>query len=160
MSLFEPAIAFVLAHEGGYSNNPADKGGPTNFGLSQRQYPTMKMRSLTREQAIEIYRRDYWLTIYEQIVNQAVANKVFDMAVNMGPGIAHRLLQRACIDCGQPVGVDGVVGPVTIKAVNKIMPFDLLQALRQRAAERYHEIAAADPTQTVFLKGWLDRANG
>jgi lysozyme family protein len=159
VSIFEPAIEFVLSHEGGYSNQPADKGGPTNFGLSQRQYPTLKMRSLTREKAIEIYRRDYWRPEYEQIRNQVVANKVFDIAVNTGERNAALMLQRACGDCGYPVEVDGIIGPLTIKAANQAEPFDLLQALRARSASHYQDIAANDPTQKVFLRGWLSRAS-
>ncbi|WP_425526518.1 glycosyl hydrolase 108 family protein [Xanthomonas oryzae] len=50
----------MLSHEGGYVNDPRDPGGETQWGISKRAYPELNIRALTRDQAIEIYRRDYW----------------------------------------------------------------------------------------------------
>ena len=57
---FPDAVERVLAREGGYSDNPADRGGRTNFGISSGAYPDLDVSKLTREQAKEIYKRDYW----------------------------------------------------------------------------------------------------
>lgn len=57
---FEEAVEFVLAYEGGYVNDPNDPGGETNFGISKRAYPNVDIKNLTREDVIDIYRRDYW----------------------------------------------------------------------------------------------------
>lgn len=83
---FDKAIKVVLAHEGGYVNDPNDLGGETNFGISKRSYPTVDIKNLTREQAVEIYRGDWWERYrYGDIEDLDVATKVFDLAVNMGP---------------------------------------------------------------------------
>lgn len=57
---FEKAVAFVLRHEGGYTNDNRDPGGETKFGISKRAYPSLDIKNLTEEQAKVIYRRDYW----------------------------------------------------------------------------------------------------
>ena len=57
---FLVAVEVVLTHEGGYTNNPADPGGETNYGISKRSYPQLDIKALTREQAVEIYRQDWW----------------------------------------------------------------------------------------------------
>jgi lysozyme family protein len=84
----------VLAHEGGYTPGlPDDPGGETNFGISKRSYPQLDIKNLSREDAIEIYRRDFWH--YDAIEDQALANCVFDCAVNQGPKTASRLLTKS-----------------------------------------------------------------
>ena len=60
MSAFDYALDFVLREEGGYTNNPNDPGGETNYGICKRNYPNLDIKGLTRAQAIAIYRRDYW----------------------------------------------------------------------------------------------------
>lgn len=92
---FERAIVFVLNREGGYINHPSDPGGATNFGISQRAYPNLDIKRLTREKAVEIYRKDYW--------EKSGANKLlwplsfihFDSAVNAGPAAAARWLEQS-----------------------------------------------------------------
>ncbi len=96
MAKFKSAIPTIFLHEGGSVNHPNDPGGETNFGITKRTYPHLDIKNLTKAQAREIYRRDFWNPgKYEKIDNQQAATKVFDMAVNMGPKRAHRLLQKA-----------------------------------------------------------------
>ena len=57
---FEDCIDKVLEHEGGYVNDPNDLGGETNFGVSKKAYPDLDIKNLTRDEAKEIYRKDYW----------------------------------------------------------------------------------------------------
>lgn len=156
MASFDQAIGVVLAHEGGYVFNPADPGGETNFGISKRAYPNLDIKNLTEDQAKEVYRRDYWR--YDGITNQDLATKIFDMAVNMGPPTAHRLLQMALNGLGQGVGVDGVFGPQTLAATNGIDPAALLRELRARAAVRYADIVVGNHAERTFLLGWMRRA--
>ena len=164
MARFETAIRVVLRHEGGYANNPRDRGGETKFGISKRSYPRFNIQSLTRAQAKAIYLRDFWRPgRYSAIRSQSVATKAFDLAVNMGRKPAARLLQTAVNELdgrrlGGKLKVDGIIGPRTLKAVNRISPANLLTELRAQAALRYARIALRDPTQTVFLKGWMRRA--
>ena len=156
MATFDRAIGTVLEHEGGYTFDPADPGGETNFGLSKRQYPNLDLKNLTVDQAKAIYKRDYWR--YGRIRNQDVATKVFDMAVNVGPPTAHRLLQTALNALGQKLAVDGVFGPLTLAATNGVNPDQLLRELRARAAVQYADIVLRNPAEQKFLLGWMRRA--
>jgi lysozyme family protein len=159
MSEFLPAFEFMVVHEGGYNFVHGDAGGKTKFGISQRSYPTLDIEGLTLEDAQEIYERDYWSNAYAKIESQAVANKVFDMAVNMGHSQAHKITQRACLDCGHTVSVDGFLGEKTLAAVNSIPETNLLMAIKARAGSFYRDLAASKPSNVQFLKGWLARAN-
>jgi len=156
---FRHAVGVVLRHEGGYVHDPADPGGETKYGISKRSYPELDIANLTREQAIEIYRRDWWERYgYDRLQDDAVATKLLDMAVNMGPATAHRLLQEALVFLGYDIAVDGIIGPQTIVAANRADPRRLLQVLRWLAAHHYYRIAAKRPQSRAFLIGWLRRA--
>ena len=156
---FEHAVSVVLAHEGGYVNDPRDPGGETKYGISKRSYPSLDIANLTREDAIAIYYRDWWQRYgYGRINDEAVATKLLDMAVNMGPATAHRLLQEALVFLGYDIAVDGIIGPQTIAAANKADPKRVLQVLRWLAAHHYYRIAAQRTQSQVFLMGWLKRA--
>jgi lysozyme family protein len=91
MTAWERAIAFVLAAEGGYVNDPNDAGGETNFGISKRAYPALDIKALTEADAKGIYFRDYWIPLQCDRMEPALAIAVFDTAVNMGVGRAQRL---------------------------------------------------------------------
>ena len=156
---FRRAVEVVLEHEGGYVNDPRDPGGETKYGISKRSYPDLDIASLTREDAIAIYHRDWWRRYgYDRLQDDAVATKLLDMAVNMGPATAHRLLQEVLVFLGYNVAVDGIIGPQTIGAANKADPKRLLQALRWKAAERYFRLVEQRPQSRAFLIGWLRRA--
>lgn len=156
---FQKAIAVVLAHEGGYVNNPADPGGETKFGISKRSYPNLDIKNLTRDQAVEIYRRNWWDRLrLGELQDTDVATKVFDLAVNMGAGTSVKLLQRALRAVGRTVTADGVMGPQTIAAVNAAEPRALLAALRAEAAGHYRLLIAKNPKLAVFEQGWMNRA--
>lgn len=153
MANFDAAISTVLENEGGLVDNPDDPGGLTNFGISQRAYPNLNIRNLTREAASEIYRRDFWR--YDRIDSQPVATKLFDTHVNLGPVRAVSMMQRV-------VGVnpvDGRYGPLTEGVINNSDPLETLQAYRQKLVDYYNNLAASRPTLQQFLKGWLRRAN-
>jgi lysozyme family protein len=161
MSEFKIAFDFMLPHEGGYSNNPHDHGGPTKFGISALSYPHINIHDLTLAEAEEIYRRDWWEKYgYGRLDEQAVANKVFDMAVNMGASRAHKILQEACNRCGKNIKVDGGLGPITVNAVNSVPEVNALLAwIRTFAKDFYMGLAEDKPQNEVFLKGWLKRAD-
>lgn len=159
MADFEPAFEFMLPHEGGYNFTPGDHGGKTKFGISQAAYPNVDIENLTLDGAKEIYIRDYWTPhSFRALLNQDVASKIFDMAVNMGMRSWASIVQEACCDCGVNVVVDGAWGPHTMAAVNACNSTDLLTHIRERQAEHYHRLVAHDPTQGKFLHGWLVRA--
>lgn len=81
---FDRCVTFVLKQEGGYVNNPADHGLETNFGISKRAYPSLDIKNLTRDEAVEIYRRDYWVKAGCDRLEWPDCLVVFDTAVNMG----------------------------------------------------------------------------
>ena len=152
MADFNIAIETVLANEGGICNVSGDPGGLTNFGISQRSYPAVAIRSLTPATAAAIYHRDFWH--YDEITNQALANKIFDMSVNMGH-TAISILQR-CVS----VTPDGIWGPATCAATNAVdaaMP-GLLDEYKMELANRYRNLVLANPALAQFLNGWLKRA--
>ena len=152
MADFNIAIETVLANEGGICNVSGDPGGLTNFGISQRSYPAVAIRLLTPATAAAIYHRDFWH--YDEVTNQALANKIFDMSVNMGH-TAISILQR-CVS----VTPDGIWGPATCAATNAVdaaMP-GLLDEYKMELANHYRNLVLANPALAQFLNGWLKRA--
>ncbi|MDO8532600.1 MAG: glycosyl hydrolase 108 family protein [Dehalococcoidia bacterium] len=151
---FETAIDRVLAHEGGYVNDPADPGGETNFGISKRTYPDLDIKTLTREQAIEIYRRDWWERYGYERLPDAIGEHLFSFAVNMGSHMAHRLLQISVRDVGLDIEVDGVLGPYTVQQANAYRHPDVLLLLLKCGAVNYYRSLQ----KPRFLAGWVRRA--
>jgi lysozyme family protein len=106
---FDQVVEHVLEAEGGYVNDPLDPGMETNFGISKRSYPDVDIKNLTKEKAIEIYRREFWDKLKLEMMPERIRLPFFDCAINQGPGTATVWLQRA-------VGVktDGIIGFVTL----------------------------------------------
>lgn len=156
---FEKAIGIILEHEGGYVNDPLDRGGETKFGICKRSYPNVDVTNLTIEQAKSIYKRDFWDNKqYQNIESIAICNKIFDLSINMGDHQSTKLLQRALRAIGTFIAEDGDFGKITLTSVNKSPEKELLAALRSEAAGYYRALVASDNTQLRFLQGWLARA--
>ena len=163
---FLTAVERVLANEGGYSSNPADPGGATNFGISARSHPGLDIAALTRDAAVEIYWREWWVRFGFARLPAAPAAKTFDLAVNMGAGNAIQCLQRALRACGLPVIEDGLIGPATVAEAARADPAALMAALRSELAAHYRLVAAKTDSargnnnnqKNSFIKGWLIRA--
>lgn len=149
-SIFDQAVGFVLKDriEGGYVNDPRDPGGETNFGISKRSYPRVNMKTLTREQAIAIYKRDYWDSTGCDELPPKVAVAVFDCAVNQGPAIAKRLLQKAA-----GTVADGIIGPKTLAAVKSADQEDLVVQYLGWRLRRY----AFTANSSTYMRGWSNR---
>ena len=109
---FLTAINRVLGHEGGYVNDPKDPGGETNWGISKRSYPQVRIKELTRSQAISIYYRDYWLKAGCESFSDGVGYQLLDSAINSGINQSVRFLQRAA-----GIADDGIMGPVSKEAI-------------------------------------------
>ncbi len=161
MADFDPAAEALKKDEGGYADVPGDRGGRTKYGISQAQYPDVDIKGLTWDQAKAIYKRDWWDKFgYGKIKDQALANKVLSMAVVMGPGRAHRLLQAAInVVSAAMLQIDGFLGPVSYHVINECDAGMLLEAFKQQCVGRFEQIASADATQGKFLRGWVNRAN-
>jgi lysozyme family protein len=154
MSTFELAIPTVLRREGGYVWDPADPGGETNFGLSKRTYPDLDIKNLTSAVASTIYRRDWWDRYgYGRVIDQTIATKLLDTAVNLGAEYAHKVAQEAA-----GATPDGVLGTESIYALNQSQASPLLHRMQDLQAARYRAIVSANPERARFLAGWLNRA--
>lgn len=156
---FARAVAVLLGDEGSYSCNPADPGGETNFGICKHEYPNIDIKSLSRDDAIAIYFRDWWRRYCYSDLPGPIGAKLFGLAVNIGPEHAARCLQRALRACGRPVEEDARVGASTRIAAAAANQLALMAALRSEAAGYYRLLAASDHRRaSEFLKGWLNRA--
>lgn len=162
MNTFENALDLLIAHEGGYVNDPNDPGGKTKFGISDRRdgnidgmadldgdgIGDVEIIDLELEQVAKIYRREYWERCKCDDLSPALATALFDTAVNCGNGLAARLLQRVL-----RVEDDGIIGPITIKHANKAEQAELVSLF---LAERQIHNAALK-TWKHYGRGWTKR---
>lgn len=152
MITFYRAVEFVLQCEGEVSDNPTDPGGLTKYGISKRSHPKLDIMALTRQDAIDIYRKDYWDICKCDELPDGVALLVFDQAVNQGTHVARKDLQKAV-----KVTQDGVIGPKTISAVRMMDYQDVIEELVTIRLCRYSDIVFRDPKMKIFLAGWTKR---
>lgn len=96
---FDKAIEILLDEEKGYVFHPDDPGGETNFGITKRVYPDLNIKTLTREDAVDIYYRDYWDKLSLHLLPPGLNLMVFDCAVNQGQPTAIQFLKSASIAC-------------------------------------------------------------
>lgn len=156
---FEEAFNKTIIKEGGYVNNPDDRGGETKYGISKKSYPKLDIKNLKLEDAMKIYYVDFWIKNKCNVIDYFVAEKLFDLSVNMGCKKAAIVLQRALrATSAIKLEEDGIIGPLTLDAIRRAMPDKLLIAIKSEAAGFYRLIVANDNTQKKFLTGWLNRA--
>jgi len=156
---FEKAFEYIIQNEGGYVFDKNDSGGETKFGITKKSYPALNIKDLTLEDAKKIYYRDFWQKgRFEEILDDLIATQLFDLSVNLGIRAAVIVLQRALRSVGKTVQEDGLMGPETLLATMYSEPRSLLAAIKSEAAGYYRQIAAKNPSQQKFLKGWLNRA--
>ena len=171
----EALINDLIDREGGYVNHPADRGGPTNFGITEAVARAngyrADLRHLPRAVAAGIYRRLYWhKPRFDAVAPSApgIAAELFDTAVNMGPKVATSFLQRAlnALNRGArdyaDIAVDGQIGPATLRALKGFLKHRgrageavLLKAVEALQGERYLRLAESRPANEAFLYGWL-----
>lgn len=149
----------VLAHEGGYVCDPQDPGGETKYGISKRSYPRLDIKTLTVEQAKDIYYRDWWLRLKcNAIKDDRVAIKLLDTSVNVGASAGVKLLQQALCDVGESVAIDGKIGTQTIGVTNRADSIQLLAAMRYHQAQYYKALIECNPVLAKYERGWMKRA--
>lgn len=159
MSYFDPAWEFVKVNEGGYSDHPADSGGPTRHGVSSRFHPDVNIANLSEGDAKELAHDRYWTRWnLPLLTDKNIAIKVFDLIYWMGPHRGTKALQRALRALGHPVAEDGMLGPETAGAANAMDERILLPAIRAEAGGMVRALVARKPSQDVFKVGWLNRA--
>ena len=171
----EYIIAKTIGIEGDYTNDPKDSGGETNFGITKRTARAYgykgDMKSLTKKDAIEIYKKGYWDRLNLDDVclfSSDVAMELFDTAVNIGPGGAARFLQRSLnvLNNGAKyypdIVVDGEIGVKTILSLRKFFEFRgkpgvevLLKMLNSLQGAFYIELAESTKKDERFIFGWF-----
>ncbi len=171
----EELIDDVIGREGGYSNHPADRGGPTRWGVTEAVARAHgfsgDMRGFPRTEAVAIYRRLYWLKPgFDRVaaLMPRIAAELFDTGVNMGPATATGFLRRA-LNALNRNGSDfadiPASGAVDDRLVDALKGFSnkrgstgeivLLKAIEALQGERYVRLAEARPANEAFLYGWL-----
>lgn len=180
MASVDDLIEMLLRREGGFVDHPDDRGGPTNFGITERTARAAgyagPMRDLPRAAAAAIYRRQYWHdTGFDRVADMLprIGAELFDTGVNMGPGVAASFLQRA-LNALNRRGADWpdvpqtrTIDTATLAAVRalaakrgKAGETVLLRALEALQGARYIEIAEARPANESFVFGWLAQRIG
>ncbi|GAA4299348.1 glycoside hydrolase family 108 protein [Nibribacter koreensis] len=183
MANFRDAHKITAAHEGGYANHIADTGGETYKGIARKHWPhwpgwgsidAIKLKvggaaaninasaavDLTLQKHVEsFYKKEFWdKNKLDAFTSQAVATEVYDTGVNMGTAVAAKFLQEAMVLLGENIAIDGAIGPVTIAKVNAYpSPTRLVKLLNLLQGQKYLAIVRNNPTQKVFLNGWLNR---
>lgn len=154
---FRRAMDFVFLSEGGTNHDPVDRGGKTNFGLSQKQYPNLNLDTITKEEAEEIYYNDYWLKNGCNQFGSPIAIALFDSCVNCGP-VARKWLQKAINGDNHFVEVDGLIGIKTMLAAQAQPPYRLAGRLIGYRIQHYADLIKTYPEQVKFIRGWNKRA--
>jgi len=166
---FKIVLQKTLPHEGFYSNRSADRGGETYAGISRKYWPGWRgwgiidrakplkqgerVANKQLDGLIEVfYYENFWRPIRgADVKSQSVCNFMFDWGVNSGSAATRRVQRVVGVAC------DGVVGPVTIQAINTCDPVDLLTRLKASRTAFVHAIVRSTPAQAVNLNGWMRR---
>jgi len=153
MANFNQAIIKVLASEGGYVNDPTDPGGETNFGICKRDNPTLDIKNLTKVQAVDWYRTNWWLKHnFDKISDDLLATWLFDKAVNVGAVPIIKIIQRRV-----GTDVDGILGPNTIKMINQWYSSSQLIDLKTDLWAYYENLMKNNPKLEKYRNGWHNR---
>ncbi len=167
MANIEPLAKFILSFEGGYVNDPKDRGGATNKGVTIATWKAQgydkdgdgdidvaDLKKITDADATAIMKRNYWNRWKaDEIKSQSVANMLVDWVWSSGKHgivIPQKLLG---------VTADGIVGNKTLAALNAAAPEDLFNRLKERRLQFVKGIVSSKPSQRRFLKGWMRRLN-
>ncbi|MBR7713704.1 hypothetical protein KC099_10905 [Acinetobacter nosocomialis] len=166
----------LIKREGGYVNNPADRGGATKYGITEAVARENgykgNMKDLPLDMAKSIYRKNYWTAPrFDQVnnISSAIAEELLDTGVNCGTGFAKPLLQRALnlLNNEGKAGyadlkVDGVYGSNTLGALKTYLAKRgkdgekvLVRVLNIMQGQRYIEICEHNPSQEQFFYGWI-----
>lgn len=169
----EAILADLIKREGGFVDDPVDRGGATNMGITigtlsswlGRRATVEEVRNLTRAEAEAIYRQRYWSGPgFDRLpIDQRVAVNAFDAGVMSGPKRAIRWLQEVLRDLGGTLDVDGALGPETLRVALQVQERVGVRALNNAYADRrqafYDQIVLRDPSQARFRNGWRNRVN-
>jgi lysozyme family protein len=163
-------IGDIIRREGGFVNHPADRGKATKYGITLetlskwRGRPTgvENVKQLTVTEAADIYMAEYFLIPKINLLPPELQPVVFDMAVNMGPKQAIKILQTVISEFVLKIDVDGLIGKETLNNTEDVLSVVgskyLLSKITDERIKFYRDIVKRNPSQVVFLKGWENRA--
>lgn len=167
MASINDIVPIILKWEGGFVDDPDDPGGETNMGVTIKTYevycrrkglskPTVEdLKAIDMDQWTEILRTMYWnVCKADDIESQSVANMIVDWAWHSGTGTAIRKVQKV-------VGVarDGIVGPITLAAINSVSALPLFGMLKAERIRHFKDQCRKNPKKKKFLNGWMNRVN-
>ena len=171
MADFDKFFPKLLAHEGGFVNDPDDPGGATNKGITMKTFrsvsrpllgiePTLEnLKALTDDQVKIIYKKEYWDKIRgDEISLQDLADIVFDFYVNAGSK-ASELLQITLNLLGSSLKIDGAIGKNTLYTLRCTDQLNVYRRYKQGRIEYYRKLVARNPRLRKFLNGWMNRVN-
>jgi lysozyme family protein len=164
MADFNPAFEKMISDEGGYqlTDIPGDRGGQTYAGIARKPNPDWKgWQFIDRKDfgsatplVREFYKSNFWDRVRgDDIKEQAIAETIFNFAVNTGVGVASKLSQLI-------VGTtpDGAIGPKTLERLNICTAEKFVPAYTLAKIQRYVNICMKDRSQSKFLLGWTRRS--
>lgn len=175
MSKVDQYIKQLVQTEGGYVDHPDDRGGPTNWGITQETARAFgyhaRMQDMPRSVADAIYKHRYWENPRFDLVamhSEAIAQELLDTGVNMGPATAAKFLQRSLNVLNQQqklysdIAADGAIGNMTLAALRACLghrgkqgELVLLRMLNSLQGARYIELAEKSASQESFIHGWF-----
>jgi len=169
MADFSAGFAVIWRNESAELLDDRATGEFSRYGITLKTAASMGfcaskaydyIRNLTEQDAKAFYLRAFWKPLLLDVVrDQAKANKIFDMAVNMGIGEAIRITQCALNDLHSTLAVDGKIGPRTLACINGADTFELLTELRANSLAFYHKLVDRDPAKYgKYWAGWKARA--
>ncbi len=158
MSQFDDCTAFILQEEGGYSNDPRDPGGATNFGITIGDLQAWRgrkatvtpadVRGMSKSEALLIYGARYWSPLSCALLPAGVDLIVYNFGVNAGvPNVAREVQGRVGVDR------DGFLGPLTATAARGADRETLMRGLLADEADYYRSLAEFP----IYGHGWLGR---
>lgn len=168
MADFQLSISYVLGNEGGYVNKSLDRGGPTNFGITQmtlsdwlkRPVSAEEVKSMTNDEAKEIYLHTRWLPLMcGRYPFQGMATCVLDASVLFGLSASVKFVQRAMNMMGEQLVVDGKMGSSTFNALSVKGNRDFIRTFHYVLTEKINDIVARDPSQNLFKGSWMARVD-
>lgn len=161
--MIDQIITDILKAEGWdtYTNDPADRGGPTKWGITQKAWAEWRGRDVTPEeveqitepQARDFYEEKYIVAPRFNHLPERIRALVIDCGVNHGTRTAAKWVQRAVGETQ-----DGVIGPITLTAVHADNPIAVYSRIVGYRVRLYGKIVSDDPSQRIWINGWMNRA--
>lgn len=167
MAQVSKLVPYILKFEGGFVNDPDDLGGETYKGITFKTYklyrqrkklppPTIEdLKRISDEEFTSILKEMYWDACRaDKIESQGVANAIVDWGWNSGTVTAVKEIQKVL-----GVTSDGVIGNVTLAAINSCNPLHLFNKIQEARTDYIERICEKRPQNEKFRKGWMNRIN-